>query len=682
MYVKSFIFAFLLFLIPTIVEAQTYVYSYTDPCTGLVKNLNVPINGVTVTYFGQIQTFQPVDFTNGNFNTWANSVYNSYGNNNPCGSILGVSTSVGIAQQTALNFISIINNISAISDLQSSMGGATDILGGALSATNNEKKEQKKNKKSEKQSGGTNQNPSDNNGSNTNNSTVSGSVTGNSTSGQTGQNSNNSQSQVNNNNQESTNTTTSNGQNGSTNQSTNSNSSNSSNNTISTNGVSGNSSSNSESTTNANSSNTGGVVGNSNNNSTSVSSNGASNNTSVNSASNGSNNTNANSNGASNNTSNTNPGSSNANNTSNNTNGSNGNANNTNGSNTNNTSNNTNGSNSNANNTNGSNTNNNNGSNTNNTSGTNSTSSNNTSNNASNGSNNQSSSSEQNGSTNNQTTSNESNSQSTSTNNGNQNQSNSGSGQGNGEKAPDNTSNADAAKEEKKTNILGGTLNSVQSASGKSEGGKPTVVLSSDFAGFNFKEGEMEFGGKGTAGFTSMNWNGTRTHGFLLDYTSVIKGPNLTAFYGNIAKRRIDLISLTGTKSFVGRGSMYGTLAIGQMWSFPKVKSLKLIYLATASFGDIYEEKFLGTAFIAGGMYDWKVSKRIDVKLMNLFIYAPYVSYYNDIVLKSPYVIMPIIGSNIGITKKFKFNINFGGAYAINENVMNYTLMFGTRMAL
>jgi len=118
------------------------------------------------------------------------------------------------------------------------------------------------------------------------------------------------------------------------------------------------------------------------------------------------------------------------------------------------------------------------------------------------------------------------------------------------------------------------------------------------------------------------------------------------------------------------------------MWSFPKVKRLKLIYLATASCGDIYEEKFLGTAFIAGGMYDWKVSKRIDVKLMNLFIYAPYVSYYNDIVLKSPYVIMPIIGSNIGITKKFKFNINFGGAYAINENVMNYTLMFGTRMAL
>ena len=81
-------------------------------------------------------------------------------------------------------------------------------------------------------------------------------------------------------------------------------------------------------------------------------------------------------------------------------------------------------------------------------------------------------------------------------------------------------------------------------------------------------------------------------------------------------------------------------------------------------------------------MYDWKVSKRIDVKLTALYIYAPYVSYYNDIVLNSPHVILPLVGTNVGITKKFKLNVNFGGTYALNQNVMNYTVMFGTRMAL
>jgi len=168
----------------------------------------------------------------------------------------------------------------------------------------------------------------------------------------------------------------------------------------------------------------------------------------------------------------------------------------------------------------------------------------------------------------------------------------------------------------------------------------------------------------------------------MLDYTTANKGPNLTAFYALIKKRRIDLISATGTTSFYGKGSLYGTIAIGQMWSFPKVKNLKAIYMATSSMGNVFGTKFIGTAFIAGGMYDMKMGKRTQIKFTNLFIYAPYISYYNDMVLKSPYVIMPIIGTNIGVTKKFKLNVNLGGTYAIGENVLNFTFMMGTRLAL
>jgi hypothetical protein len=104
--------------------------------------------------------------------------------------------------------------------------------------------------------------------------------------------------------------------------------------------------------------------------------------------------------------------------------------------------------------------------------------------------------------------------------------------------------------------------------------------------------------------------------------------------------------------------------------------------MATSSLGNVYGTKFIGTAFIAGGMYDFKVGKRTQIKVTNLFIYAPYISYYNDMVLKSPYVIMPIIGTNIGVTKKFKLNVNFGGTYALGEDVLNFTVMMGTRFAL
>ena len=243
-------------------------------------------------------------------------------------------------------------------------------------------------------------------------------------------------------------------------------------------------------------------------------------------------------------------------------------------------------------------------------------------------------------------------------------------------------SGADADKiadQEKKTNLVGGAINSIQKST---EAQKPQIILSSDFAGFNFKSGEVEFGGKGTAGYTNVKWDGTKSHGLLLDYTSQINGPNLTAFRANLTKRRVDLYSLTGTVGFYGKGSAYASVAVGQLWSFPKVKGLKVIYMAAASVGQVYRQKFAGTAVIAGGMYDWRVSKRFDVKLVNLFIYAPYISYHDDLILKSPYVIVPIVGTNIAITKKFKFNVNFGGAYSIGQNVMNFTLMFGTRFAL
>ena len=229
---------------------------------------------------------------------------------------------------------------------------------------------------------------------------------------------------------------------------------------------------------------------------------------------------------------------------------------------------------------------------------------------------------------------------------------------------------------------MGGSVGSVQNSTNPTKGNAPTIVLSSDFAGFNFKAGDVTYGGKGTAGWTSLNWSGTKSYGFMLDYTSANRGPNFTAFYASIKKKRIDLISGTGTVSFFGKGSLYGTLAIGQMWSLDKSKKLKVIYMATSSVGNVFETKFIGTAFIAGGMYDLGVGKRLQIKFTNLFIYAPYISYYNDMVLKSPYVIMPLIGTNIGITKKFKINVNLGGTYAVGEDVLNFTFMMGTRFAI
>ena len=118
------------------------------------------------------------------------------------------------------------------------------------------------------------------------------------------------------------------------------------------------------------------------------------------------------------------------------------------------------------------------------------------------------------------------------------------------------------------------------------------------------------------------------------------------------------------------------------MFKFKKVPKLKTVYMGTVSYGHIFKEQFIGTAVIAGVMYDLSIAKRFDIKLMNLFVYAPYVSYYNDIVLASPYVMLPSIGTNVRITKRFKFNINAGGAWDLKTAALNYTVTMGTRIMI
>ena len=488
--------------------AQTLTYSYIDPCTGSLKKLEVPSNGVTVTYYNQIKTFSKTEILNGGFETWASGVFNQYGQNNPCGTAVGLTGVVDVAQGTAINVISLLNSLSAISDIQAGLaseaasGGMVDITSfvGSTQSSNNKEEEKKEDGS---QNGSTSNPNSENNGTTTNNNN---------------QNSEgNSQSNTSNNGSG----TTSNA-NTPTNPSTN---------------VQGGNSGTTNSPTEGGGSQTQSPVENKSE-------------------------TPATQEGQAEKGDNVVP----------------------------------------------------------------------------------------------------------------------GAGEKETPPSSDQTATQATDGEKKSSNILGGAVSSIANASGKSEGNKPTVVLSSDFTGFNFKNNDVVYGGKATGGFTSMRWDGQRTHGFLVDYTSLTNGPNATAFYAFVSKKRIDLISVTGTAGFVGKGSLYGTVALGQMWNIKK--NAKVIYLATTSWGQVFQEKFLGTAFITGGMYDWKVAKRVDVKMMGLFIYAPFVSYYNDIVLKSPYVVMPIIGTNLGITKKFKLNINMGGTYAIKEDVMNFTIMIGTRFAL
>jgi len=540
----------------TAAMAQSFTYSYTNPCNGNVERIVIPAgsNSVAVTYYNQIKVFNEADFSNGTFDAWANSVFNSYSQVSPCAGI-GTSTVISLTQNTAMTMISIMGSLTTISDALgsvNSLGGLTSSVasGSGGSSSSGDSKKTKSNGSGKKGSSNSSNGSSESNGSNT----TGGQGTSGSTTGSAG---------------------------GSTQSST------------------GGSQSQSGSTQGGSSPAQPSVGG---------SAAGSGSGSASGSTATGGSGSNTGSTGGSSSGSTSGSGSS--------------------------------------------------------TTGGSSAGSSTTS-----GSGSGSGSSTTGGST---------------TGSGSSTTSGSGS-----ESSSSGTpkSETTTASEDKKTDVLSGSNNAVRSTptngTGNSKNGlRPMVVAGSDLAGFNFKDGDIAFGGKVNGNYTSVRYDQRRSHGIIFDYTTAIKGPNITGFYAWMKPKRITLLSNTLTVGFEGKGSIYNSVAFGQMRDIGKSKKLKLVYMASASVGTVYEEAFLGTALIAGGMYDWRVSKKFDIKLMALGVYAPYVSYYNDILLQSPYVILPSIGTNIKVTKNFRFNVNWGGAWAINQSVLNYTITIGTRLVL
>lgn len=474
-------------------QSQTYNYSYTDPCTGNLKTIIVPINGnLTVSYYGEIGSFGYNDFVNGAFETWAAGIFDQYGQNSPCATVVGVSTTVTVTQNTTFTVLGILNSLSSIADVASS--GATNILGGSVSSIGNAGSGGDNSNKEEKNNNGNNNSNNNSNVNNSNGNTVNPGGTSNETTAQG---------------------------NGGTVQET-SPEAGSSGTTEPTSGSEGTGGTGSETQQEG----TGGEV---------------------------------------------------------------------------------------------------------------------------------SGNGEGSG------------------------------GNGSGTQTEGSSSQTETQSQEEgsgKSNITGTATTTTKNAPSKSEGGKPSVVASSDFVGFNFRNSEVRTGAKATGGYTALRWDGQRSWGALADYTTALKGPNITGFYAWIRPKSVTLLSGTATIGFDGNKSLYGTIAAGQMLTFKKVPNLKAVYMGTVSYGQIFREEFLGTALIAGLMYDLKLGKRFDLKLMNLMVYAPYVSYYNDIVLASPYVMLPSIGTNLRISKRFKFNVNAGGAWDLKTSALNYTVTMGTRIMI
>lgn len=220
---------------------------------------------------------------------------------------------------------------------------------------------------------------------------------------------------------------------------------------------------------------------------------------------------------------------------------------------------------------------------------------------------------------------------------------------------------------------------SSNSGGSNGEGGskKPTVVGNGDIIAYKINpEGRAI---KINGGYTSVNYDGTKSNGIMFDYTTFINAANGTYFYSWIKPKSVLLVANTFTYGFNGNGYYYNTVCIGYVRKF---RSFKAVGVIAGALGNVYDESFSAGIAAAGGMKDGAITPRLNYRAMGIVVYAPYVKYYKDLVLKSPVVVVPNAGFTYKFTKTFQSTLTVGCAYSVQANVLNFTAVVGAKLAL
>lgn len=173
---KKWILLFSLFSVLT--SWGQYTYTYTDPCTLVLKSVYVPAGGgVVVNYFDNQNTFTANDFSSGVFDNWIAQV-SQQNSNSPCESVTTAIVN-SITNVTVANTLTVVTNVISVTNVAQSIATIGGSMGSSMTATAGGVTNS-----SQSEGGSTNQNSKDEKKSNSN--TNSGTNTGPTGTGSTG----------------------------------------------------------------------------------------------------------------------------------------------------------------------------------------------------------------------------------------------------------------------------------------------------------------------------------------------------------------------------------------------------------------------------------------------------------------------------------------------------------------
>jgi hypothetical protein len=232
------------------------------------------------------------------------------------------------------------------------------------------------------------------------------------------------------------------------------------------------------------------------------------------------------------------------------------------------------------------------------------------------------------------------------------------------------------AKEEENKQASNSTK-STSKATSKSD--KPAILLTGDLVGMQ-SAADSKQDAKATMSYIRISGNKKTSLGVSADFTINANIGNITVFRSwmtqKTARKHIDLVS--NSVSLLPN-SFSNTLVFIRI---DNVKKFTGLYGAGYMYGTLNKETLTSLLTLGGGMYRGQLTKKVDAVFILVAVYVPYMKYYTENIFQSKPLILPFMNINYKLTKSFRFGLTAGTTYSVNEQLINYQVLFGAKLTL
>ena len=137
-------------------KAQSFTYSYTDPCTKELKFISADMNTpIIISYYGQVKAFSYTELQDGTFDAWLSSTFTNFSTSKPCEGVLTTTTTTTSTNTVMglVNSVMTLNSLTSLDLSSTSLGSGTSVGGTTTSGTSGVNVKTKNGKSNDKSDG-------------------------------------------------------------------------------------------------------------------------------------------------------------------------------------------------------------------------------------------------------------------------------------------------------------------------------------------------------------------------------------------------------------------------------------------------------------------------------------------------------------------------------------------------